>query len=165
MGSSEEKEPNVEHIIIAPHCDDEIIGTFEVLKRNPHVTIMYDGNTPQERRDEALKLREKLPHCKQIFQKAIPQPFMRRINKFYFPDPVYETHPFHRQWGMVGELYARDGYDVTFYSTNMRAPYVHEVRAPEEKLDWLMFAYRSQSDLWKYDHRYFLFEGKCKWIF
>ena len=43
-------------VIIAPHPDDEIIGCFEVLKTVE--CIVYDGSTPQERRQEAERMLE-----------------------------------------------------------------------------------------------------------
>ncbi len=116
-------------IIVAPHNDDEIIGNYMVLtnKNNSNIIIIYDGDTPQERREEALKLKEYFTNVKmQLFQKSIPQPLLNTENTFYFPDPVYERHPLHRQWGFMGEQMARQGFDVVFYSTNMNAPYIHE---------------------------------------
>ena len=81
------------------------------------------------------------------------------------PDPVYELHPLHRQWGMVGETMARVGFDVIFYSTNMNAPYIHELAVADDKKELLNKVYPDQKSLWEYDHKYFLFEGYNKWIF
>lgn len=159
----EKEEPAKISIIIAPHPDDEVIGCWEKL--DPNITILYDAAISNTRREEALGLRKFYPNCKQIFQHSIPQPLLKRIHTYYFPDPVYEIHPAHRRWGMMGEMLARDGYDVVFYSTIMTAPYIHEVRLPLEKLKVLHEVYHSQEDLWKYDHKYFLFEGRCKWMF
>jgi len=155
-------------IIVAPHNDDEIIGNYMVLtnKNNSNIIIIYDGDTPQERREEALKLKEYFTNVKmQLFQKSIPQPLLNTENTFYFPDPVYERHPLHRQWGFMGEQMARQGFDVVFYSTNMNAPYIHELKDSVAKKLALETIYPNQKDLWKYDHKYFLFEGKCKWLF
>ena len=82
-----------------------------------------------------------------------------------FPDPVYENHPLHRQYGMMGESMARQGLDVTFYTTQMNAPYIREVKDSAAKKSLLNTVYFGQSSLWEYDHKYFLFEGYCKWIF
>ena len=46
-----------EVIIISPHCDDEIIGNYEVLKnKNNRITIIYGSDTKLERRVEAITL-------------------------------------------------------------------------------------------------------------
>ena len=90
---------------------------------------------------------------------------MKKENTFYFPDPIFETHPCHRAHGAVGESFARGGFDVVFYTTNMTAPYVHEVKNPTLKDAKLSKCYPSQKDLWKYEKKYILFEGYCKWIF
>lgn len=154
-------------IIIAPHPDDEIIGVYETLiEPNNKITVIYSSDTEPKRREEALKLREYFVSVKaQLFQTTIPQPFLQRTNKFFFPDPYFEIHPDHRQWGFLGEQLARQEFDVIFYTTIMSTPYIHKVKDPLEKKLALETVYPSQKSLWKYDHKYFIFEGKCKWIF
>ena len=153
-------------VIVAPHTDDEIIGCHEILKKEESIIIIYSPNVEPSRREEAMKLKEHFSNIKvQLFQNSVPMNMINQKHKFYFPDPIYETHPLHRELGMAGELYARSGFDVTFYSTIMNAPYIHEVHMPEVKKEMLDLIYPSQSDLWKYDHKYFLFEGYCKWVF
>jgi len=154
------------HIIIAPHPDDEVIGAYKILKKEKNIIVIYPSDIDQKRREEALKLKEHIYEIHvQLFQNAIPTSMMNRDNKFYFPDPIYETHPKHRESGMTGELYARSGFDVTFYSTIMNAPYIHEVKKPDEKEELLNKVYPSQSSLWEYEKKYILFEGYCKWLF
>lgn len=150
-------------IIVAPHPDDEIIGCFGKLTEN--CIIIYDGETGAQRREEILNLREFYPSCKQLFQKTIPPSFLNRLNMILIPDPIYETHPLHRRWGALGEKLVRDGQNVIFYNTTMTAPYIHEVEDSEKKLYLLNDVYPSQSDLWRYEKKYILFEGYCKWIF
>lgn len=152
-----------ERIIIAPHPDDEIIGCFEAMR--DHAIIIYDGDTPKERREEALKLRKHYPQIKQLFQKSIPPQLKNSINMFYFPDPVYEVHPLHRYWGCIGEQMAREGAFVIFYNTTMTAPYIHEVGNVNKKEAILNEVYESQKSLWRYEKKYVLFEGYCKWMF
>ena len=149
-------------IIIAPHPDDEIIGCYKYLKEAS--IIIYDGDTPLERREEALNLKNHL-EVNQLFLKSIPPNLYDTKHKFFFPDPIYEIHPLHRSWGFVGEQMARIGLDVTFYNTTMKAPYIHEVEDIEGKKSLLNKIYPSQKSLWEYNHKSFLFEGYCKWIF
>jgi hypothetical protein len=66
---------------------------------------------------------------------------------------------------MLGESIARSKKDVVFYSTNMQAPYIHEVTEPDDKENILNILYPSQKSLWEYEKKYILFEGYCKWIF
>lgn len=153
-------------VIIAPHCDDEIIGAYEVLIKKENLIIIYSGDIEPDRREKVLKLKEKINNIKiQLFQNSIPQPFLSKVNEFFAPDPIYEIHPKHREWGAIGENMARQGFNVTFYNTNMNAPYIHEVNKPEDKRYLLEEVYPDQKSLWEYDHKYFLFEGYCKWIF
>ena len=154
-------------IIIAPHCDDEIIGCYEqLMKPLNNLIIIYSGDIDADRRNTVLKLKEEVVNVKvQLFQHTIPQPFLNPLNKFFFPDPIYENHPKHREWGFMGEQFARARFDVTFYNTNMNAPYIHEVKLPDDKKYLLNKVYPEQKSLWEYDHKYFLFEGYCKWLF
>jgi hypothetical protein len=154
------------HVIVAPHPDDEIIGCFEVLQKEKNIIIIYSEDVERERREEAMKLKGHNDNITvQLFLHSIPMSMLNQEYKFYFPDPIYEIHPKHRELGMSGELYARNGFDVTFYNTTMNAPYIHEVSAPSLKQQLLDDVYPSQKDLWKYEHKYFLFEGYSKWIF
>lgn len=154
-----------ETVIIAPHCDDEIIGCFEVLNNEYNrPLIIYTETTTVERRLEAKKLAEVFSIGEQWFNPSIPTRYMKFENVFYFPGHD-ELHPAHRQQAAIGELMARRGYNVIFYSTNMNVPYIKEVKNPEAKKEALEIVYPGQSDLWKYEHKFFLFEAHCKWIF
>ena len=156
-----------EIIIVAPHPDDELIGCYNVLRNQDWSTaVLYSGSTEPARREEAMKVKEYFPSVKaQMFHDVIPPPFLNLRNRFYFPDPIYEVHPDHRRWGQIGESMARQGYDVVFYVINMNAPYIFRQEAREDKKKALNELYPSQKDLWRYDGKYYLFEGYCKWIF
>ena len=154
------------HVIVAPHPDDEIIGTYEILRKKDNIIVIYSGDLDADRRETVLKLKEKVEKVKlQLFQQNIPPTFLSKENKFFFPDPAYEIHPKHREWGFIGEQLARSGFDVTFYNTIMNAPYIHEVILPDDKQYLLNEVYPDQKSVWEYDHKYFLFEGYCKWVF
>lgn len=152
-------------IIVAPHADDEIIGCYEVLTKKGKPIIIYSGDMEAARRETVLKLKEHVDCKLQLFQMTVPQTFLKKENLFYIPDPYFEHHPKHREWGYIGETMARNGFHVIFYNTNMTAPYIHEVKEPDKKEDLLNKVYPDQSDLWKYEKKYVLFEGYCKWMF
>lgn len=153
-------------VIVAPHPDDELIGCFEILNQSRSSIIIYPSNTSSNRKRET----ENLVRCFQIktllFENKIPDSLLGKNLTFYFPDPIHEYQPDHREFGAIGESLARhDGENVIFYSVNMMAPYIHKVKFPTVKEDYLNKIYPSQKDLWKYEKKYVLYEGYCKWIF
>jgi hypothetical protein len=154
-------------IIIAPHPDDELIGTFEILNDSKNkVTIIYDGDTEASRRNEAKKLRDVFPNVQnQVYHSSLPTSYVSKDVTIYAPDPVNEIHPLHRAWGTMCEQIARVGFDVVFYSTIMNVPYIHEVKDSVLKEAMLDRVYPSQKDMWAVEKKYVLFEGRCKWVF
>jgi len=153
-----------ETIIIAPHCDDEIIGCYSILDDAVNPIIIYTEPTTVDRIKEATHLKDYIRIKDQIFEPVIPDLCMNFKTLFYFPGPD-EIHPAHRKQSFIGEEMARKGFNVIFYSTNMNVKWIREVKKPEHKVSLLNAVYPSQSDLWKYEHKFFLFEGFMKYIF
>ena len=154
-----------EIVIISPHFDDEIIGNYSIITNPLTKPIIIYLQDDEERKQEALNLKKFIDNVQvQLFQKSIPSTFLDPLNVLYFPDPIFETNPEHRKWGAVGEDFLRKGLNVVFYSINMNAPYIHNVENPKDKRHLLEKVYPSQKNLWKYENKYFLFEGRYKWL-
>jgi len=154
-------------VIVSPHPDDEIISSFEILtnsKDYSNVIVVYTAVINETRKKEALNLKIYTNVKHQFFNRSIPPLLLNKENIFYFPDPVYETHPVHRLQGSIGEQLLRNGFNVIFYSINMQAPYCHEVVDPIKKETLLNKVYPSQKSMWTQDAKYYLFEGRCKWL-
>ena len=149
-------------IIVAPHLDDEVIGCYQILKTGDVYAVLYGNKNISDM--ESTKISTKHFDFLAGDVKRDLGKYSKMGLKFYFPDPYFEFHPDHRRWGAVGEKLLREGENVIFYSTNMNAPYIHEVADPLEKRDCLDTLYPDKKSLWKYDHKYFLFEGYTKWI-
>ena len=157
----------MDYVIVAPHPDDELIGCFGIINNNENkIIVLYTESVPNERKNEALKLKENFKSVTaQLFFSDIPSALLTPNNTLLFPDPSYETHPAHRMWGSYGErLLRKSKSNVIFYSTNMNAPYIHEVEFAGLKEITLNKIYPSQKSLWEYEKKFFLFEGRCKWL-
>lgn len=160
------EEKKLEIIIVAPHPDDEIIGCYEILmNKETSPIIIYTEDIPQDRRSESLKLKSFLSNIKaQLFANHVPESLLTSNTVLYFPDPIHEFHPDHRKIGSRGEELLRRGLNVIFYSIQMNIPWIHEVKDTRDKKRMLDKTYPSQKGLWEHDHKYFLFEGRYKWI-
>lgn len=154
------------NVIISPHCDDELIGCYEIIANDEPTAIIFTEAMEKERQEESLSLRETYKNLEwYFFTKEIPSGLIDLENTFYFPDPIHETHPHHRMWGYKGIELLRKGIDVRFYSVNMKAPYIRvlEKEVSQRKKELLDKTYPSQKSLWEMDHGLWLFEGRCKW--
>ena len=153
-------------VIVSPHADDEIIGCYDLLsEKTAKPIIVYTEKIDPIRKRELLRLKDFVNIEAQLFLPTVPPILLEENNMFYFPDPVYETHPVHRAQGAIGEHLARKGFNVVFYNTTMTAPYIYEVDEPNKKRELLDIVYPSQRKLWKYDYKYWLFEGYNQWLF
>ena len=155
-----------DHIIIAPHPDDEVVGCYEILMNTEKKIIIYTGQSSNERKEEALKLKDKIDNIKAVFfNQSIPAHLLKPENVYYYPDPTTEIHPDHRMQGTIGESMLRQALNVIFYSTIMNAPYIHELYDESAKKEELLNEiYPSQKSLWEFEKKFVLFEGRCKWL-
>ena len=160
------------HVIIAPHADDEIVGCFSVLMSREVKSVWFPDRIIVQEATESSFIydysREVIPAdygevIKIFFNLA--NEILHSNGLMFFPDPVYEWHPDHVQWGNVGVSLFRMGFtNIVFYSVNMTAQYISKTKFAEDKKNALNNCYPEKSDLWKYDHKYFLFEGYNKWL-
>ncbi len=158
------------NVIIAPHPDDEIIGCYSLLKEcvseGIRVSVFFMSGDVDSFATSAGRFQFNFFYPPKV--SGALEAFLAQSEeniRVYCPDPIYETHPQHRRWGSHIEAMWRKGLikEIVFYSTNMQAPYIFEIDNPEEKLNALNDCYPQKADLWKYDHRYYLFEGYCSW--
>lgn len=149
------------YIILAPHADDEIIGCYELL-----VAHQKDIKTILFGTEEAIQEAE-ISALRFLFDRGhidyLPT-IIHNKDILVCPDPMTEIHPLHRQFGFVGERWAREGHNTIFYSTNMNVPYLHEVKYSGRKQEALEMCYQQKQSLWQFDHKYFLFEAYTEWI-
>jgi hypothetical protein len=146
--------------IWAPHGDDELIGCYSVLTtRAVGLVTVYYGSIDEGCLKASLMFG--FPYHN-FYEKAAAVWDLWDI--VYAPDPDYDVHPEHQWFGSMARRYFRTGRinRLIHYTTQMSAPYISEVESPIEKRDALNECYPLKSDLWRYDHRYWLFEGYCE---
>ena len=142
--------------IIAPHGDDEIIGCYEVLTTCKNVEVIY-LEPPQLEKDP--------PWIYSIISLSALETSLDCSRIILSPHYVYEMHPLHRGVGcLVNYLRQTIGLIVVWYSTTMNAPFVRLSKNPQEKLAMLNTYYSAKADLWKYEHKYFLYEGYLTYL-
>ena len=160
-----------QHVIFAPHVDDAVIGCFGIIMKQS-CEVYYAVPPTEERKHEARTAGTHLGFTPNFLEVGgIANLVFRVVSELgndtivWAPDPHWEQHPLHKALGaMVVE--ACRGAELQFgsYSTNMNVPYLHELSKEQkvEKRNALTY-FPSQQDLWHYDHKYFLFEGRSLW--
>ena len=166
-------------LILAPHIDDEIIGCYKYIINavDTCIDICYFYDITKERRLSGDKLRNKVLHIDQTLYNGydfkLDSNFIKYIvNKYdriLCPDPIFESHPDHKEIGNVGQYIYKNFQDenqIIFYSVNMTAPYIKKLNVDDQndKRLWLNELYPDQASLWENDYKYFLFEGTCRWF-
>lgn len=166
------------YLIFAPHVDDEIIGCFSLIKPpssdgslENSITVLYPAPVDSWRGAEALLCAEAFGYgvafCgSQGHEFEASDSLCQSHGVFVAPDFHFETHPYHRAVGFkVWELARRMGKRFMSYTTRMNTPYVQTLSSDrsQDKRVVLEEWFPSQASLWKYDHRYHMFEGMSEW--
>ena len=171
--------PSKHAIVFAPHCDDELIGCSEVFdsKQFKSIHIVYTTYMDDERKLESIELRD---DAKRVFNKEVTLEFLAEDERYtietsdilgcitkassvaFFPSRT-DNHPDHVYLACLAENLSRQGLFVVFYTTAMNVPWIHKADKDRKKF-LLDFFYPSQSDLWKFEYKYFLFEGYNIWL-
>lgn len=151
------------YAIFAPHGDDEIIGCHDVLLSKAVTHVFFST------KEQAISARKSAVHFGYLNLEYAASKLMNYIETekptmLFFPDPNYEIHPEHKRMGNIGMDLVSYGVPVIFYTTNMNAPYIYESKYPQLKQVVLNKVYSEKSDLWEYDHKYFLFEGYTQYL-
>jgi len=148
---------NASITIIAPHPDDELIGCLSLIETGRVDTVVYLDVPNEIRRQEARTVCHAFSlHYKEMrIEDILCQGLGPTSDNLLLLPSLLDGHILHRRAHMLGE----DKPLVGYYSTRMQDGWVREVYNPEAKRKVLDYYYPSQSSLWQYDHRYFLFEG------
>jgi len=164
-----------EHIIIAPHPDDELIGCYGILQRAERVLVVLPSwATTCARGKETEAVLQKTGvlgkrHTLCFGLSAIIGKRFPTVPVVWLPDPNYETHPQHKEAFSTYSKYINGGsclfMDTStifgLYSTQMNTPYLHELRPSASKQkEELATLYKSQKGYFKQHNDSFFFEGR-----
>lgn len=143
------------HLLISPHCDDEALFCWSILRKKPLVVIVCDGTThykfgvtPEDRRKESLKAMGKLGlevvflgfREKELISEQLMYEF-KKLKKEYRPDIVYapELEGGNQDHDIVSTASSVFNY-VEHYKTYTKDEITGTDKAPKEILD----CYKSQ---------------------
>jgi len=144
-------------LIVAPHVDDETIGCFSVLEKvrttpSPApTTVLYLNELTEERKKEAANASAHFNFCPVFDARKLEA---QRYQAVYIPNRQ-DAHPDHKQANAQFRSIA-----THFYSVDMRFDLT--VLGPEvsaRKRQALDLLYPSQADLWRVEHKFWLFES------
>jgi hypothetical protein len=166
------------YVIVSPHPDDLLIGTFKVFVRHKNLEVIFVNELTKTDKKE-IELLEK--ENKDVFNSWFCHGKLDQITNFLnlirkditltmtiFVPCNYDTHPLHNLSREVVEIWVAQEWikhkrrvKIIYYSTNMNTPYLQELLPLQSvmKKDFLNKYFPSQKSLWEYDHKYFLFES------
>lgn len=157
--------------LFAPHVDDEVIGCRSLLAgpRKLNLQVVYTEPHDQDRMKEADYAAKKFRYSHMFIGSSHINEYSKIIREstvVVAPDHHWELHPAHKKIGSLAWIISQQ-HKKRFisYSTNMNTPYIVELPAVKqrEKQMAMDLLFPSQASLWKYDYRYFLFEGLSEW--
>lgn len=156
------KKKNESITIIAPHCDDELIGCFRLLKKNKVRRVVYCKELTNERILEAKQCAvtygfEPVFGLEEILESDGQPSAISRKEIFYVPH-ASDSHPDHKElnnwaFGLRNP--------VMYYSVDMSSALNYDVldlEEREEKKLALLDLYPSQRFLLASNEKYHLFE-------
>jgi len=146
-------------VLVASHCDDELIGTYSFLKKIGVESVIY-VESDLERRKEALRCAKQFGFTP-IFLSGVDELEDRLLElnpSVVFTHDLDDLHPLHKLVSKIVQVVSRkSNYQIAYYSVDMNTGYIRELskEKQEEKREMLNRIYSSQSSLWENDWRYY----------
>ena len=144
----------MKYIVVEPHADDALIGCFHLFRKGLVKAVIC-------RDKDKNRVAETQKFCKAMNVEMITVSDVKSGDVVLLPS-WQDDHFQHKQTNvMYRALCNNKGASTGFYTTNMNTEFTRELPPwkQKEKLSMLNTYYSSQSDLWKYDYKYWLFEG------
>lgn len=145
---------NASVTVIAPHPDDELIGCLSLIETGRVSRVIYLEVPNDQREAEAKNVCQSFGM--EYLALGLEDVIDMHVDGLVMLPSLVDGHPLHRKAAAILPDVCEF---VGFYSTRMEDPWIQEYPNPEAKRHVLNHYYPSQADLWRYDHRYFLFEG------
>jgi len=148
-------------IVIAPHPDDEVIGCHTMLSARDVIEVWYVW-WDTDRQKEALKCSD-LFLFRPVFLSGV-EGLLERLKTIdvsivglVLPSPGDDHYQHKQAYYIVSACLPM--VRIRVYSTGMKEWFVRKASDSTGKRCALDCCYPSQASLWKYDYRYFMFEG------
>jgi len=147
-------------LIVAPHADDELIGCFTVLQSTQTVVAFLEELTVIRQLEAARAAAVFNYHQYFCPKDKTPEKFIEGLRSIYNFSRIYvparsDWHPAHRRTNSMFR-----GIATHFYSVDMGegSALLGDQEAEQKRLA-LEHCYPSQVQLWRRDHKYWLFEN------
>jgi len=152
-------------VLVASHCDDELIGMYSFLRTVGVEAVVY-VESDLKRREGAQRCAEKFGFIPVFLNgiKELEDKLLELDPSVVFAHDGYDRHPLHRlTLKVVQAVQVKRDFRMGYYSIDMDGNYANirelsnEVK--KEKREALDVCYPDQNSLWENDWKYFLFEG------
>jgi len=147
------------YVIFSPHADDELIGCYTLFQKKLVETVIYIEG-------DEKRMKESIRFCKAM---KVDYIFIEDIvyfastviadpNLTYLVPSLNERHPLHNLVSICVKNWAKK---VGYYSTEMNDKFIVELTDENKKgkQKLLNKYYPSQRSLWKYEWKFFIYEG------